>query len=161
MTTKKLNKGFSLVEMIVYISILSVMLLIIIEVVLSVTRSERVMRSARSVENSAVSALERINREVKFADSINVSESLFAANPGKLVVEKADGPVEFYMENGRLMVDDGSPKSLTEERAFVRDLKFFRYASDKAEGVKTEIVIESGTSTYYKIEKFYSSSSLR
>lgn len=162
------NKGFSLVEMLVYIAILVFVLAIIIEVVLSVARSERVISSVRSIENSAVLALERISREIRQSDSVNVSSSVLGSHPGILVLNGEDlagnpRTVEFYLSNSRLNIRENGVDqgSLTQNDARVTDLKFFRFFATSTDGIRTEITIESGTSTHYRSEKFYSATIIR
>ena len=165
--TQKGN-GFSLIEMLVYVAILAFMLAVIIEVVLSVARSERVMRAVRSIENSAIVSLERISRELREAESVNENLSAFGAHPGILVLEKEGDSgnsvtTEFYLSNGRLMLRENGVEAgaLTEAEARVTDLKFYYFSATTSAGVRTEITIESGTSTHYRVEKFYSTSITR
>jgi type II secretory pathway pseudopilin PulG len=157
------TRGFSLLEMVVYIAILIFMLGIITEVVLSVTRSERVIQAVRRIENSAVIAVERIGREVRAAESVNVEASTLGVHPGRLVLTYATSTTEFYLTNGRLMLRENGVDQdfLTEEQAQVTDLKFHRFYATSTEGIRVEMTIESGTSTHYRVEKFYSSSSIR
>ncbi len=168
MKTKFHQKGFSLVEMIVYIAILSFMLALIIEVVLSVTRSERIIKATRAVENSAVMVLERVGREVRLADNILENESVFDSHPGVLTLTTIDGEgdaheVSFYLSEGRIKqsVDGVELGPLTEERARVTDFRFYHVSSSGGEAIRTELTLESGTSTYYRTEKFYGASTLR
>lgn len=167
MKIRAYRKGFSLLEMIIYISILSFMLALIVEVVLSVTRSERIIKSARSVENSAVVTLERIGREVRGGEAIDVAQSVFGTHPGVLVVETVDESgtheSEFYLSDGRVMlrIDGVESGALTEEGARATELKFYRLSDGTAEAIRTELTLESGTSTYYRKEKFYSANALR
>ncbi len=153
------KEGFSLIEMIVYISILALMLIIVIEVVFSITRSQRVIKSVRNIENSALETLERIEREVRRAESINATSSIFGVHPGKLVL----GNVEFYLSDGRLYLKENGVDTgaLTAEDVTVTNLIFRRFATSTIEGIRAEITIESGTSTHYRIETFYSSAVVR
>jgi type II secretory pathway pseudopilin PulG len=160
--------GFSLIEMLVYVAILAFMLAVIIEVVLSVARSERVMKAVRSVENSAIVSLERISRELREAESVDTTLSTLGSHPGSLVLEGTDGEgnsvtTEFYLSQGRLMLRENGVESgaLTETGATVTDLKFHYFSATTSAGVRTEITIESGTSTHYRTEKFYSTSVTR
>lgn len=164
----KLEKGFTLIEILVYIAILVLMLGIIVQVVFSVARAERVMRSTRSIENSATLALERISREVREADSINTVSSLFGAHPGRLSVTGVDESgnpetIEFSLSNGRiaLTINGALAGYLTEENANIVDLKFYFFSTGASAGIKTELTLESGTSTHYRVEKFYSTSITR
>ena len=157
-------EGFSLIEILVYISILVFMLVIILEVVVSIVSAERIANSTRSIDNSAVLALERITREMRLSDNIKLTSSTLGTHPGVLVLEgeDADGDprtVEFYLSSGRIFLRENgvSTGALTEEGSEVTSLVFKRFATSTMEGIRTEMAIESGTSTYYRTETFYSS----
>lgn len=165
-----LNKveGFSLVEMLIYIAILVMMLAVIMNTIVSLTGAERVIKSLRNVENSATSGMERVVREVRQAESVNTSLSILGSNPGTLVLEGTDAlgnprTVEFYLSSGKLLLKENGLDigALTQADAQVSNLTFYLFSASDAEGIKTEMTVESGTSTYYRSERFYSSAILR
>ncbi len=157
------RKGFSLVEMVVYIALLVVLLIIVVQVVFSVTRNNRIMRSARNIEVSAVEALERLNREIRNADSIDTTSSVLGSSPGVLSLDSvADGvasSVEFYLAGGRIRVRENGSEAgaLTLASTTVTSLIFNRFSASSTEGVRITLTLESGTSTSYRSETFYSS----
>lgn len=165
---RKMDKGFSLLEMIIYVVILTFMLVLIVEVVLSVARSERMIKAMRAVENSAIVSLERVTREMRQADGVNIGLSTFGIHPGNLVLTGLDDignarTVEFYLSNGQLMQRENGVElgALTESSASVTDLKFYYFSATTSVGIRTEITIESGTSAHYRVEKFYSTTLTR
>src|SRR3989344_2406588 len=102
------RKGFSLVEMLIYIAILALMLSVIMNIIVSTVRSERVIKVLRNVEDSAILSLERIVRETRQAESVNLVSSDLGSNPGKLVLTDALGSprAEFYLSSGRLFLKE-------------------------------------------------------
>lgn len=163
MATKYRQEGFSLIEMLVYIAILALMLMVIIQVVVSMVRSEHVIESMRAIENSASLSLERITRETRAADSINTAASTFNTHPGRLTLTSADRTVEFSLVGGRIrLTEDGVVSGyLTGGSTTVSSLIFRRFATSTVEGVRIEMTVESGTSTYYRTQSFYSSALIR
>ena len=162
------TEGFSLLEMLFYIAILVLLLAVIMNMVVSVVRSGRIINALRNVENSAIVSLERITRELRQAESVNVSLSTLDSNPGKLVLEGIDETgsprtVEFYLSLGRLFLKENGVDvgALSQSDAQVSSLIFRRFAGPNAEGIRIEMTLESGTSTHYRSEKFYSSAILR
>ena len=154
--------------MLFYIAILVLLLAVIMNMVVSVVRSGRVINALRNVENSAIVSLERITRELRQAESVNVSLSTLDSNPGKLVLEGIDETgsprtVEFYLSLGRLFLKENGVDvgTLSQSDTQVSSLIFQRFAGPNAEGIRIEMTLESGTSTYYRSEKFYSSAILR
>ena len=164
-------KGFSLLEMLIYISILVLLLIVIMNIVISVVRSGRIINALRNVENSALISLERITRETRQADSMDTGGSILDSNPGRLVLESVEYSgiggtlctVEFYLSSGTLMFSENGVEigPLTQGDAKVSSLIFRRFSSLNSEGIRTEITLESGTSTYYRSNNFYSSATLR
>ncbi|MEK7135098.1 MAG: hypothetical protein AAB780_00125 [Patescibacteria group bacterium] len=157
-------EGFSLVEMVVYIAILVGMLVIVIQVVFSVTRSSQAVRSARNIETSAISALERMGRELRQAESIDT----VASTPSLLSLDGEDDAGttysrEFYLLGGRLRLRENGVDAgaLTHASTTVTNLVFTRFYATSTEGVRIEMTLESGTSTAYRTETFYSSILLR
>ncbi len=162
------HRGFSILEMLIYIAILVLLLAVIMNMVVSVVRSGRIINALRNVENSAVVSLERITRELRQAESINVSLSTLGSNPGRLVLEGTDEAgsprtVEFYLSLGRLFLKENGVDvgALSQSDAQVSSLIFRRFAGPNAEGIRIEMTLESGTSTHYRSKKFYSSAILR
>ena len=161
-------EGFSLVEMLIYISILVLLLAVIMNIVVSVVRSGRVIKALRNVENSATISLERLVREVRQAESVNAGLSTLGSNPGRLVLEGTDidgnpRTVEFSLSSGTLMFSENGVElgALSQSDARVSNLIFHLFSGPNSEGIKIEMTIESGTSTHYRSGKFYSSGILR
>lgn len=161
-------EGFSLVEMLIYIAILVLMLSVIMNVIVSTVQSGRIIKALRNVENSAIISLERLVRETRQAESVNLATSVFGSSPGRLVLEGVDaggGPrtVEFYLSSDRLLFKENGIDlgALTQADARVSNLVFKRFTGPNSEGIRTEITIESGTSTNFRSNNFYFSTVLR
>lgn len=151
-----------MIEMLIYIAVLVFMLVVIIEVVVSIARTDRVIKSARAVESSAVNTLERLTRELRAAESVNIASSTLGAHPGKLVLS-GEKTTEFYLFGERIYLKENGVEigALTASTTRVTSLIFRRFASSNIEGIRAEFVIESGTSTHYRSETFYSSATIR
>lgn len=155
--------GFSLVEMIVYIAILAIMLGIIMEVVVSITRTERIVESTRNIEDSATLFVERATREIRLAGNINIASSIFNTHPGKLILNNATRTVEFYISGTRIFMKENGVElgALTSSSTRVTSLKFFHSATSTSEKIRVELSLEAGTSTHYRTETFYSTAITR
>src|SRR3990167_580640 len=131
------KRGFSLIEMLVYISILVFMLVIILEVIISITQKDRIIESKRNIENSAALTLERVTREVRESTAISVPSST------RLVLTESDGTTEFYLSDARIFLKENGIEvgTLT--------------SSSTSEGVSVRMTLESGTTTAYRVESFY------
>ena len=157
-----------MLEMLIYIAILILMLGIIMNITISVVNSGRTIKSLRNVENSALTSFERITRETRQAQSVNLSSSVLNTNPGRLVFAGSDSlgnprTVDFYLSSGVLMLAENGADlgAVTQPDSRVTSLVFQRFSSSNSEGIRTEITIESGTSTHYRSNKFYFSAIIR
>jgi len=140
-----------LIEMLVYISILVFMLVIILEVIISITQKDRIIESKRNIENSAALTLERVTREVRESTAISVPSST------RLVLTESDGTTEFYLSDARIFLKENGIEvgTLTSSSTKVTSLNFIRFASSTSEGVSVRMTLESGTTTAYRVESFY------
>lgn len=164
----KKQKGFSLVEMVLYVAILAFMLAIIMNMLVAVTRSVRRLHSLKSVQTSGQLSLERIVRETRNASSYVSASSTLNSSPGVLYLSGVDASssprsVEFYLTNGAIHVKENGidQGSLTQSDAKVTSLIFRATSTMHSQAVKTEIIIESGTSTSYRTSHFYATAILR
>jgi type II secretory pathway pseudopilin PulG len=164
----RFRRGFSLLEMIIYITVLVFMLVLIIEVVMSITSSDRVIKAVRNIESAAIVFVERVSREARELDEIDVASSVLGSHPGVLVLDGQDEvgaprTVEFYLLNGRVMLEENGVVvgALTPSDAYVSNLVFTRFATSTIEGIRTQVTISSGTTTSYRVLNFYSSTLLR
>lgn len=161
-------QGFSLLEMLIYIAILIIMLTVIMNIIISIMSTGRIIKSLRNIENSALISLERITREVRQAESVNTSSSILNSALGKLVLDGSDADgnprtAEFYLSSGVLMFSENGIEigALSPTGAKITGLLFEHFSGLNSEGIRTTITTESGTSTHYRSEKFYSTAVLR
>ena len=153
--------------MIIYIAILTLMLGVIISMLSSMIRTERIADSSKAVENAAIFGLERIVREVRDATAVAASSTL-NTSPGLLSLSGTDGngqpkTVEFSLQQGVLHIkENGTDKgALTENKAKVTSLIFNLISNTNSKSIKTVMTVESGTSTTYIQKTFYTTTILR
>ena len=164
----KFSKGFSLAEMLIYIVILTLMLGVIISMLTSMVRTERIADSSKAVENAAIFGLERIVRETRDATSVVAGSSTLNSSPGVLSLSGTDisgnpKTVEFSLQQGVLHIkENGTDKgALTESKAKVTSLIFSLISNTNSKSVRTIMTVESGTSTTYIQKTFYTTTILR
>ena len=163
-----MKRGYTLIEMMLYIAILVGMLAVIFVIISNVVRSERNLASARTIENSAIFGLERVTREIRQATSVDIVNSVLDVSPGKLVLNSttsggAAETVEFSLQNSilRLKINGVDQGALTEANTRVTRLIFSKLSSPYSVAVRTQVTLESGTSTTYRTSNFYTTTILR
>ncbi len=108
-TTTNMKKGYSLVEMILYISLLSIFTVIIINSLLSFTQPYRTLLALRIVDDTGINGMERMTRDIRAASIVDVTNSVLGSDPGVLsLVATANGvstTTKFYVQNQTLKVN--------------------------------------------------------
>ena len=168
LTNLKKNKGFSMAEILVYITIMTVVMLVIINIVMVVSKSLKQSSEYDSIKNSAISGLEKITKEVKVATSIDLDHSVFNSSNGVLILNSKDGNsvsrvTKFYLDSTLVKVDiDGTYlNTITYSDTKVLSLVFVPISTENSQAVKIEMVVVGGDENSQISEKFYSTVVLR
>jgi len=164
------KKGFSLIEMIVYVAIVALIFIVVMQTVLIISTSWGNARAKRNVINHGGAALERMIREIRLADSVDVSGSTLGTNPGRLrlntIVSPSDTSAttrEFFLSASTTMMAEGVLPD-TELTAGVRvtNLTFYYIDNgDISEAVRVEMTVEDGVGRFEQSENFYGTAVLR
>lgn len=163
----RFKSGYSMVEIIMYVTILSFLVFIVVGMLVRISHTKDRLTAAQRLTNSAIVSLDRMTREINSATNINVASSTLNTSPGRLILMGNESgtayTTEFSIASGTLRilrngVDQGP---LTESGVVVTHLVFRRSASSTDQAISLELGLESGTSTSYKAETFYTTNLLR
>lgn len=159
----KSERGFSLVEMIVYLSIMTIIALVIVQSVTIVIKSNKESFNNNLIENTAVSILERVKRETRRAKTIDSEESSLANGIVQLNIvtnEQSTSSIKVALQgDGSVFLHEDNIfiGPLTVSGAEVTQLSFKQIITEKSEALKIVMTIKSGDKT----ETFYSTQILR
>lgn len=138
--------GFTLVEMVIYTGFVAMLGVVAIQAILTMMNSFYMARLSRNINESAVTSLERMSREVRNAFNVNTSSSIFDASPGVLYLNTKDTngnttTVEFYVSNGVLRVREGGVDKgpLFAKGVTVTSLIFRNITTINSKAIKIEI----------------------
>ena len=128
------NKGFTLVEMLMYISIMVVVGSVIASFLPELIRKNSYIQAKAEVLNNTRNAMETMAQEIKRASGVYTPTSQFGANPGQLSLETRINPmtgeeltyVDFYVDDDRLYVkrENQSAQLLLSEKIKINSLIF-------------------------------------
>jgi type II secretory pathway pseudopilin PulG len=152
--TKYINsRGMTLVEALVYISLFAILLVGVINAVMMLTTSYKNVRLTRSIENTAISSIDRMVREIKSARSIDFGNSSFSSSPGSLSLntiddEENESNIRFFIQNYRLYIQESGVNlgPLSPSGIAVSSLVFRNITSTSSSAIKIEMTL-TGTST--------------
>jgi len=158
----KYHKGFTLLEMVIYIAILTLIAVVVVNTVLSLAVSFNSLRATRDINNAAMVSLERMGRDIRGATGIDTGGSSFGSHPGTLLLIGAI-ETEFYLDDGVIKVreDDVEAGALTREAATTTNLVFYHISASPYSGIRIEMTLESTRGTITKTKSFSSFVALR
>lgn len=101
----KTRRGVSLAETVVYVALVALLSILVTEVILMLGLSFKNIRATRDIENSALTSLDRITREIRLADALGVG-GIFGTTTGKIVLSYSGiGTTtrEFFLDADRIL----------------------------------------------------------
>lgn len=163
-----MKQGYTLIELIVYVAIFAVFSVLATNSLLTMTRVFAENRVMRDLNSGAVVSMERISREIKGANSIDVALSTFSSNPGVLTLNSTDASgvartVKFYVSDGILKIDENGTYlgDLTSQYVTVSNIIFRTFSTPQSSVIKIEMTLTSTRGNLVRTENFYNTISLR
>lgn len=154
--------GFSLIEVLLYVAIFSVISVISMNTLFQAIRSFDTLRISRDINDSSVGIMERLTRDIKGSTAVDLANSTFAVSPGRLTLNtvSASGTpltVEYYVDASTLRYkEDGVEKGSLMSAKTTIDALVFRYInSGSTIGIKIELHLSSARGGVTKVEHFY------
>lgn len=148
MTKRKSPQGFTLVELLVYMGILTVFLTTSIVFAIDLIKTSQRARISLEVQQNIRFAMERMVREIRAADDLNAGASTFETSPGVLSLAHDNGsldPTVFDVSGGILRITQGAGSAidLTTDDVAITNLVFHNYSvSGKTTNIQIEITIQ-------------------
>ena len=160
---RKFNKGFSLVEILIYLAIFTAVSILVINSFIIVVSTFTKIRSNHDLVNSGSNSLERISREIRQAKSID-STSIFDSDSSSLKLVDPDGNIIVFdknLDDLRISKNGEVIGNLLVNNVSLDKLIFKHIVTANSEAIKIEIEIEDTNSKISKVEKFYDTVVLR
>jgi len=148
MKINKTQRGFSLVEMIVYIAILSFVFSALVTSANSIIKTYTTMRTYEEIAHTGTVTLERLTREVRRASNVDTLASTLFTNPGVLILNTRDWSgnstvASVSLVNGRIVLQEGgTPSPLSASGVTVTNLVFTYLENPQTQGVLIEFTVE-------------------
>ncbi len=165
---KQRNKGYSLIEMIVYLAIFTSVSVLVINSFITVLGSFSTTRTNRDLLESGAVVIERITREIRQAESIDTINSVFNSSPGALQLNSIDSggsqmTIKFSVTNGAINLYEGGTLvgNLLGQNITATSLVFRRITTTNGEGVKIELTLQDNISKNLQTANFYNTIILR
>lgn len=162
------KKGFTLIELVVYVILLGVLMVFAINMALSMTRAFAQLRVSRDLNSSAEALFERATRDIRGAYDVDVGQSVLGSNPGVLMLDTKDASgaattVKYDVESGAIVITEGGVSkgsilttNTTASNFIVRELD-----NGKTKAVRMEATLSSTRGNVSETRNFYTTIVLR
>lgn len=141
------KKGFTLIEIIIYIGILSLVVVSLFTFSTSISSVRAHTYVSQEVNANMRTALQLIQQKIRSASGVNIGSSVLTTHPGVLSLAMSDpskNPTVIDSISGRIRITEGSgiPVFITSRDSNVSSLVFSLVPSGTHETIWTEIKIE-------------------
>jgi prepilin-type N-terminal cleavage/methylation domain-containing protein len=162
------KKGFSLIEVIVYIAVLSMVFGLFTSIVLYVNRSYARLAVVRSMDISAISSLDRLSRAIRSSSGVVTSQSTLGSTPGVLSLNQTSSSgitintlFQVTGQNIQIKIDNIDQGNLLPTGVIVSKLVFNLVDSGKSQAISTQLQLEGRVGSSTLKETYYSTEILR
>lgn len=162
------RKGFSLVEVVLYVGLFSMLSVVAINAMMQTVTSFNYLRSSRDMNDSAVKVMERLTRDIKSATSVDLVNSTFNANPGRLTLNTVNASgtpmvVEYYVSGNTLRIKEDTidKGSLISSRTQIDGLVFYYINTGHTVGIKINLRLRPSRGDTIDENYFYDTIILR
>jgi len=157
------KKGFSIVEIMVYLAIFTALSILVINSFIVVLSSFNTTNMNRKLLESGIVSMERISREIRQAESVDASSTQTMLVLNSHDDSGTDMIIKFIEEDGRLDLykNDILQGNLLGQNLSITDLIFNRITTTVSQAVKIKITLQYSGGHNIKIENFYDTVILR
>jgi type II secretory pathway pseudopilin PulG len=158
------QKGFSLVEIIIYLAIFTMLSILVINSFITVMGSSYVIRENISLLEAGINSTERISREIRESNVVDLTSSSLSLNntdDGTSKRFSKEGELFNLYECSNLGSCDTLSGNLLGPNILLESLVFRRIATTESEAIKIEMSLRDARSKTNKVENFYNTIILR
>lgn len=137
------KRGFTLLELLIYVVVLAVVTTVISSLFISLNRGRGQMESRSEVNSNLQFAMEKISRDLKYASSVALPDAANSTSTS-LIISVYGSTVTYDVSSGRLRRQIGSetPQAITSDKVTVAVPVFTRLENTNQVLGKTAVSIE-------------------
>jgi type II secretory pathway pseudopilin PulG len=147
------KKGVTLIETVLYLSLFSIVFLVIIQFFFATTDLNNNVAIRNQFERDTIFLDEHINQSFKDTISLNEINTVFGSSSGVLSLNTNSGLLEYYLEDDRIYVDrSGISNPLTGSGYVVTNFLLNRveWEDNSLRGINITIDLEDEKNNYNK-----------
>jgi Tfp pilus assembly protein PilW len=160
------SKGYSLIELLVYVSLFVLISIVIIQSLIFTMKTYANARAYRTLQQNGELVMERITREIRQASAVSTGSSTFGSSPGTLSLSGEDSVGTPYtatvsVSGGSVQLATSSVGStLSSTEVTVSNLTFWNITTATSSAIKIELTLTTLNSPVIS-SKFYGTAVLR
>lgn len=138
-------KGFSLIEIIIYLALLIIVSVLVIQNLISLFKNYNVVKTNQEIEYNAINIIDKISRDVKSSKNVIVNESIFSIPQGAVSLNTASGTVKYYLEENKIkyMKNGFYFSNLSTKNIIVDNFKLYYINATNTEAIRLELGLRS------------------
>lgn len=146
--TDSKQKGFTLLELLLYVSGLLILGTVIIMLIVQFYSLYKEIVAAPRADRTALLIIDRITKEIRSADQINISESQFNTTSGVLDISTIENSTttdkKFFIQNGVAFYqkNNESPEELSSDDFVVSNFNFNYVQTSVSEAIKFNLELQ-------------------
>jgi Tfp pilus assembly protein PilW len=146
---KRINysKGYSMVELLVYITLFILISVVVTQSLLFVMKTYANARSFRTLQQNSELVMERLTREIRQSDTISVAGSVFGSSPGTLTITGSDVSNVPYTDvfsvvGGAVQLSvNGVASNLSSGEVSVSNLTFWNITTTGSKAIRVQLTL--------------------
>ncbi len=158
------NHGFSLIEIIIYLSIFTMLSVLVINSFITVMRSFSTTRENISLLEAGINSMERISREIRQSNVVDLTSSNLSLNNTDDATSRRftkEGDLFNLYECNNIGSCNTLSGNLLGPNILLENLVFRRIETTESEAIKIEMSLRDARSKTDKVENFYNTIILR
>lgn len=157
------KKGFSLVEVLVYLAVTVLVAGALITTFLSLDTVLLRNKTERELTESARASLERIVRDMRLANGVNTSQSTFGVAGGALALTDGATTTRFFVESNtlKMSINGTTIGPVTSKAVTVQSFVVQRYVGVESEMVRVALTLSATSKAASSTRTYYTSAVLR
>ncbi len=156
------QRGVSLLETVFYVSLFVLLSTMVIAALISTVGEFNRLRMSRDINDSAIQIMERITRDIKGGANVDLAQSTFGQNPGRLTLTTVNASgtptvVEYSVSGDTLTLkENGVDKGSMTAGASTIDAFVLRYFNTGSiVSIKIELHLRATHGTQSELDHFY------
>ncbi len=139
------QRGYSLIELVIYLGLFAFLSMILIRSLVTVMRTYAQAQNYRALQNNGELIMERITREIR--SGTTVTTSTCPTTSSTLTIASTGGHTNIFALVGSKiqLTSDGTTRDISTTEVTVSSLSFCSYSTPTSRAVKVKVVLTSKT----------------